>query len=350
MDFSSVLVTAAQEELLRWIAVRWESLEPPKRIFVAGVNPDGGDFIDVAGDRLTIQYSDLEELRDKGLVRYSERVPSSRPVAERVAITAEGLEYLRWLQEAGRSELSIRLTDEQVDLLALLVEETRRISGGQQYEFFVSRSRDGDFAVTEGRRIQVFFPDLGELDRIGLIRLRDDAGAPAFVVSPDGFAFYEEVKRLRGGPVERVEAETRHLLERDLVEAFDDAAQRWREAEDLLWRMNAEDHLTAIGHKCREALQSFAQGLYERHCPDSEQLLKGQTHNKIRAVLSAERSTLGKKTEAALNAYWEAVNDLAERAEHGSQREGRPLLWEDARRLVFQTLLVMVEVAAAVRE
>jgi hypothetical protein len=90
--------------------------------------------------------------------------------------------------------------------------------------------------------------------------------------------------------------------------------------------------------------------LYERHCPDGERLPKEQTLNKIRTVLSAKRGIIGKKTEAALNAYWEAVNDLAERAAHGSQREGRPLLWEDGRRLVFQTLLAMAEVTAAVRD
>ena len=353
MDFNSILVTPAQQELLGWIGERWESLEPGERMFIAGVNPAIGDFIDVHGDQLKIQYSDLEELRDKGLVRYTERGQmgaSSRPVAERGAITAEGLEYLRWLREAGGRELSIRLTDEQLDLLVLLVEETRRISDGQQYEFFVSRSLDGAFIITQGERIPAFFPDLEELDRTGVLRLSETNTGAAFVVSPDGFAFYEEIKRLRGEPVDRVEAEARHLLERDIVDSFDGAAQRWREAEDLLWGTDAEDQLTAVGDKCREALQAFAQALYASHCPDAEQLPMERTHNKIRAVLSAERSKLGETTEAALNAYWQAVNDLAERAVHGSQREGRPLLWEDGRRLVFQTLLGMVEIAAAVRD
>jgi hypothetical protein len=64
-------------------------------------------------------------------------------------------------------------------------------------------------------------------------------------------------------------------------------------------------------------------------------------------MLGMKRDALGDTTYKFLLAYWAAVNDLAERAEHGSQQEGSPLLWEDGRRLVFQTLLVMVELKAA---
>jgi hypothetical protein len=35
------------------------------------------------------------------------------------------------------------------------------------------------------------------------------------------------------------------------------------------------------------------------------------------------------------------------RQEHGGQKEGRPLTWEDARRVVFQTLIVMYEIDRA---
>lgn len=45
--------------------------------------------------------------------------------------------------------------------------------------------------------------------------------------------------------------------------------------------------------------------------------------------------------------YWGAVADLTQRQEHGVQKEGEQLVWEDARRVVFQTLLVMFEVDKA---
>jgi hypothetical protein len=347
--------------LLRWIGESWKELEHGSRNFIAAVNPAGGDFIEMGGQRLTIQYSDLEELKDKGFVRYSERGQmgaSQRAVAERGAITADGLEYLSaGSRTRGERQLSILLTDPQKEALVFLVEQTRRVAEGRTYEFFAYRALGGDTMMVDDERHPACFPDLYELDRKGLISLREtQGGAVAFVVSPEGFAFYEEIKRAEGEPVERVEAEARHMLSRDVMGACPEAAERWREAEELLWRSDAQEQFTAIGHKCREALQSFAQSLYEQHCPDSEELPREKTLNKICAVLERHKASVGKTTARfldvyweAVNAYWEAVNDLAERAEHGSQREQRPLLWEDARRLVFQTLLVMVELAAAVR-
>jgi hypothetical protein len=42
--------------------------------------------------------------------------------------------------------------------------------------------------------------------------------------------------------------------------------------------------------------------------------------------------------------YWGTVNDLIQRQEHGAQREGGALAWEDGRRVVFQTAIVMFEI------
>ena len=50
----------------------------------------------------------------------------------------------------------------------------------------------------------------------------------------------------------------------------------------------------------------------------------------------------------ALVAYWGTLSDLVQRQEHGGQREARPLVSEDGRRIVFQTLNVMYEIDRAV--
>jgi hypothetical protein len=50
---------------------------------------------------------------------------------------------------------------------------------------------------------------------------------------------------------------------------------------------------------------------------------------------------------AGLTDYWEALVDLVERQVHGAQKEGQALTWEDARRIVFQTMAVMYEVDRA---
>jgi hypothetical protein len=315
---SQIQLTAEQDELLRWLVRRWRELPVEKRNFIAAVNPSG-DFVEIGAERRTILYSDLEELKDKRLVRYTERPQmgaGTRPVAERGAVTAEGLAYAEGSRTGqAAAPPDVLLTDEQKELLILLVEETRRMPSDQRREFLAVTTSGGAFLMCRpGERRQVFIPDIDELARKDLLRLRHNlSGEPLFVVSPEGFQFYDQLKRQQGQPVERVEAETRHLLERDVMDAYPEAVGKWREAEDLLWTPDAEQQLTSIGHKCREGV-------------------------------------VGRTTRKFLLSYlshWETVNDLAERAEHGSQREGSPLLWDDGRRLVFQTLLVMVELKAA---
>ena len=350
-DNNEIMLTDAQDELLGWIAEALANLPDEPRGSVAQVDPAGGDFIKIGKQRRSIQYSDLAELKRKSLVQYTERGQmdaSERPFAERVAITADGLNYIEHADHAQRKELSVLLTDDQLELFVFLVEETRRLDD-QGYEFSAHRGGQGGILQSGDQRHPISLSDLDELDLKGLIRLRQREQDVAFTISPEGFVFYQEVKRAQGGPVERVEEEVRHLLERDIIDDFAEAARTWRDAEHLLWGSDAEEQLTAIGHKCREALQAFAQALYEIRCPDSEPLPKEKTLNKLRAVLEPRRSSIGKTTEKFLIAYWGTVYDLANMGEHGSRREGRPLLWEDARRLVFQTLLVMVELAAATR-
>ena len=349
---NEIILSAGLEELLRWIAEATAALtEEGPHEAIAAVNRDHGDFLLIGEQRRQIQYSGLEELEAKGLVSYTERsgtgVPSGSTVAERVAITSDGLAYL----ERGQAlpELSINLTQEQTDLLLLLVEETRHASGGQQLEFHLIRPISGDVIIIRGERSPVFYPDVRELAAKRLVNLTELEVNDSLVVTAEGFDFYEEVKRARGEAMTRVEDEVRHLLERHIIDSFEEGAQRWREAEDLLWDRDVEEHLTAIGHKCREALQAFAQTLYERHCPNGDSISSNRTVDKIRAVLLERRAVVGETTEGFLIAYWGTVSDLAQRAEHGSENEERPLVWEDARRLVFQTLLVMVELAAATR-
>jgi hypothetical protein len=52
----------------------------------------------------------------------------------------------------------------------------------------------------------------------------------------------------------------------------------------------------------------------------------------------------------ALLAYWGTTSDLAQRQEHGAQKEGEVLTWEDSRRLVFHTAIVMVEIDRTLKD
>ena len=74
---------------------------------------------------------------------------------------------------------------------------------------------------------------------------------------------------------------------------------------------------------------------------------KSKTVARLKAVIEIQKKVLGDTKMAfldALVAYWGALNGLIQRQEHDSQKEGKPLIWEDARTVVFQTLIVMFEI------
>lgn len=66
-------------------------------------------------------------------------------------------------------------------------------------------------------------------------------------------------------------------------------------------------------------------------------------HDKEPAMSDTVRAFLD-----SLLVQWGCVSDLVQRQEHGALREGGDLVWEDARRVVFQTLIVMYEIDRAV--
>jgi hypothetical protein len=127
---------------------------------------------------------------------------------------------------------------------------------------------------------------------------------------------------------------------------YPEAYQKWAEADRVLWSSDSEGQLTTIGHLCTEAMQEFAAALVERYRPPDADANKEHTVARVRAVLHHRKDQLPRTVKPfldALLAYWGTVGDLAERQEHGSRKEGQPLRWEDARRLVFQTAIVMFE-------
>lgn len=68
-------------------------------------------------------------------------------------------------------------------------------------------------------------------------------------------------------------------------------------------------------------------------------------------MLDKKKSDLGGTEHEFLKAYisyWGTVNDLVQRQEHGAQKEGEKLIWEDGRRVVFNTMVLMYEVDGAI--
>ena len=165
-------------------------------------------------------------------------------------------------------------------------------------------------------------------------------------VTPQGRRYYAEMKRRAGEASTAIVAEIRDFLDgRAFMESFPGAYARWREAEQDLWGAESLAQMTRIGHTCREALQEFAASLAQR-CGAEVPADRAKTVQAIRAVL--ETRQLGKTHKAFLDAllvYWGTVSDLVQRQEHGAARDNEALTWEDARRVVFQTAIVMFEVA-----
>jgi len=131
---------------------------------------------------------------------------------------------------------------------------------------------------------------------------------------------------------------------------YPEAYGKWAEAEELLWSSESESQFTTIGHLCREAMQEFAGALVRQHQMHDADPDKAHTIARIRCLLDSKKEQLG-STEMpfldALLSYWRTVSNLAQRQEHGGQREGKPLVWEDARRVVFQCAVVMFEIDSA---
>jgi hypothetical protein len=121
------------------------------------------------------------------------------------------------------------------------------------------------------------------------------------------------------------------------------AHARWLEAERLLWAADAGTAFTTIGHLCREAIQETLDVLAVAEGVASVGE-KSKTIARLRAILEKRPAgeTASQMAEA-LMAYVGSLSDLVQRQEHGGAREGTPLVWEDARRVVFLTIVVLTE-------
>lgn len=138
-----------------------------------------------------------------------------------------------------------------------------------------------------------------------------------------------------------------YLSTDEFKRSYESAYQKWSQAESLLWESDSDKQYTTIGHLCREALQDFADALVNKHKPPGADPDKAHTISRIRAVVEVRKNTLSSTERDFLNqlvSYWHGISDLVQCQEHGAQREGASLGWEDARRVVFQTLIVMYEV------
>ncbi|HEY7067046.1 MAG TPA: hypothetical protein VII06_36615 [Chloroflexota bacterium] len=245
----------------------------------------------------------------------------------------------------------IRLLPEQEELLTSLVEFARALPKGQRSDsFYYSRHLGGSTLFHESDQLSrndVVENDLLELGGAGLITLNYQSQGLSFYIKPTAYDYYAYLKKRAGQPIQQVEQDLHsHLDSEPFRREYPSAYQKWTAAAENLWASENEQDFTTIGHLCRETIQEFAAALVGKHQPPNPPTEKNKDIAKIKAVLNHYRDQLS-DTESdfldALVTYWVRLSQLVQRQEHGGSID-KALLWEDARRVVFHTAIVMFEV------
>jgi hypothetical protein len=196
-------------------------------------------------------------------------------------------------------------------------------------------------------RYRFYLGDAKELAIRGLIRLQIVSQSTYEAeVTNDGFRYYENMKVAGSQPVERIETATRsYLLSDNFERRHPNSLAKWKQAETALWSSDSVRQMTTIGHVCREAMQDFAtETLGSAADPSVDQNIQ-HTVARLKAAIKARLTSESVREFAeALLTYWGVVTDLVQRQEHRASNEGEELSWEDARRVVFHTLVVMHEI------
>ena len=132
------------------------------------------------------------------------------------------------------------------------------------------------------------------------------------------------------------------------------ACGRWIVAWEMLWCADTRAKVLAVGHRAREAMQAFASSLLEQCIPTEldplwpQELTAGSPGpnpvDGLLSVIGAYGQELAEERHGLLLRlldHWRALLDRVQR--HERLLADERLSWEDGRRLVLFTALVMVE-------
>lgn len=257
----------------------------------------------------------------------------------------------------------IVLENEQIELLGKLVHAARNVPPERRQKFQYRHQIDADpraILTHEGfpspdRHIRAHFGDIEALAHNGLVSIeKSGRHNGSFDILPLGYRYYANQLLDSSTSVQRVEATVRSFLCAESFRVqYATAYEKWRRAEELLWASDSSQQLSTIGHLCREAMQAFATVLFAKHASQAQISDPAKVVAKLKAVIEASAAHLGTTEREFLDAllpYWGTVSDLVQRQEHAGQKEGRAVTWGDARRAVFQTAVVMFEVADALQQ
>jgi hypothetical protein len=242
------------------------------------------------------------------------------------------------------------LEPEQDELLASMVEEAREVPRAKR-TWSLMRASQGAILRGPGGDREVLESDMSVLESAGLLKVTGRSTSMfQYILAPAALTRYATRRKLEAGPEVRMAQDVRSLIDHGpLRRDYPAAYEKWAEAEALLWGDDRERELTTIGHKCREAMQEFGSAVVSRYAPPDAETNAAFVKKRTGAVIADLLPGLA-ETQAsllkALGAYSNATLDDIQRQEHGAQKEGEPLTWDDARRVVFHTGFVLSEFAA----
>ncbi len=243
----------------------------------------------------------------------------------------------------------IILEPEQENLFIRMVENVRSVPRKSRSPMIEANSIDGTCLIMPKGEITGYaYGDPDALAYSGLLNMDyGSRGSKRYTISPVGYQYYDWLVKQQGKPVERIEKEVFRYFEFEgFKDNHSDAYQKLKQAEELLWSSDSSKNFSAVGHYCREAMQEFADTLYEQVLDKSSEEPKASTVKRLREIIETKSTESGKTVTAFLDAllpFWGTVCDLVQRQEHAGQKEGDSIKWEDARRVVFQTANVMFE-------
>jgi hypothetical protein len=206
----------------------------------------------------------------------------------------------------------------------------------------------GGSSFFPGHDLQVERSDLEQLAGKSYLHARTGPGGLLSVsVTAEGYAYYE-AHQGEHHPAEQLAARVREYVDTTAAAAYPEAAVRLHEAAKELWAARRDADVTPVGFKCREALQCFAQTYYTRFYPraTAEPLAKEKTGDLVSKVvrhLQQERGETDTFFDDALYQFWRRLIDLNQKVVHNVTTPARPLTWEDGRRVVLYSYLVIGE-------
>jgi hypothetical protein len=281
----------------------------------------------------SFEYLKLDEIDQNKLIYYMHNIKIKNEILEL------NIKKIRQIIEVTE----LPSVDEQIESLLKHIGDINNIFG-IEIQFKLS-----DFLHSIGAiNIDSLNCILIELEKDKLIDIRaysSSSSEATVILTRPGIKRYNEIIRIKKNPILMISNYLKDFLTKgDLHQKYPKAFKKWIETDELLW-MKKDDDNTTIGHKCRECLQEFASELIVKLKIENADNDIKHVKNRLKSVLNdcIVGKTLPKFIERFYN-YIDIVNDLVQKQEHDASKENVNLTWNDSRRVVFHTALIMLEV------